>query len=68
MTGSNGAHVEVTVRIGDPLTVTNEACHPYGRYFASPLVRDMLRALGVRTCGDCHRVTGLAPGLLRRQR
>lgn len=24
MTETNGAHVEVTVRMGDPLTVTNE--------------------------------------------
>lgn len=61
-TTTDGAHVEVTVRMGDPLTVTNESpdCHS-GRAFPNPIVRQMLRALGCTTCPDCYRFTGMAP-------
>lgn len=61
MTGTNGAHVEVTVRMGDPLTVTNEPCHDHGRVFPQPIVRELLRSFGVKTCPHCHRFTGMAP-------
>lgn len=35
-------------------------CHPGGKTFPSPVVREMLRALGVTVCEKCHRVTRIA--------
>ena len=60
-TTSTGAHVAVILST-DPLTVIpDEPCHTTGRAFASPIVREMLQAVGVLTCPDCHRFTGMAP-------
>ena len=62
-TTSNGVHVAVILST-DPLTVIPDditECHTTGRRFASPIVREMLQAMGVRTCPDCHRFTGMAP-------
>ena len=58
-TTTDGAHVEVTVRLGDPLTVTNEPCHT-SRVIESSMVRQMMRAFGVRCCPECHAVTSVA--------
>ncbi len=57
-TTTNGAHVEVV--IADPLYIPPDPCHTSGRAFPSPLVRELLRSLGVTTCPDCHRYTGMA--------
>ena len=59
-TTSNGVHVAVILST-DPLTVIpDEPCHTTGRLFPNPLVREMLRTFGVRTCPDCHRFIGIA--------
>ena len=44
----------------DPLTVIpDEPCHTTGRAFPQPILRQLLRSMGVLT--DCHRFTGMAP-------
>ena len=45
----------------DPLTVIPDApCHTTGRLFRNPLVREMLRAFGIRICSACDRFVGVA--------
>lgn len=64
-THSNGEKVRVITSWTDPLTVIpDEPCHE-GREFASPIVRELLRAFGVKTCPDCHRFAGMAPRVER---
>ena len=66
VTTSNGAHVAVTLST-DPLTVLQDdppaplQCHTTGRAFPQPILRQLLRSMGVTTCPDCHRFTGMAP-------
>lgn len=57
-TGTNGEKVKVITRWGDPMTVIPD-CHT-GRQFTNPIVRQMLAALGVKTCPDCDRYIGIA--------
>ena len=59
-TTSNGVHVAVILST-DPLTVIpDEPCHTTGRLFPNPLVREMLRAFGIRICSACDRFVGVA--------
>jgi len=68
MTTTNGAHVKVTVRMDDRIFETvddlidylGEPCHTSGRVFPQAIVREILRSLGVQTCPDCFRFTGMA--------
>lgn len=63
---TNGEKVRVITNWTDPLTVVPD-CHD-GRVIESPILRDFLRALGVRICSDCDRYIGIVGRSRWRQR
>ena len=46
--------------VNDLIAHLDEPCHKSGRAFPNPIIREILRSLGVQTCPDCHRFTGMA--------
>lgn len=67
-THTSGEKVKVIATWADPLTaLPDEPCHE-GRLVASPIVRELLAAFGVKTCPDCHRYVGIAGRSRSRER